>query len=138
MPQPNHICKNINCNKGEDGKPKHYYACDYCDRSRQWKSMACCIECYDEYMKQIVEARSKNKKIDTSPNRTDKTKDEVQKLMNKPLDEVLKETKEELKDYIKDDVSISKAIEQINTEIEETNNNKKKSQRKSKSRKQEG
>ncbi|MCM1315240.1 MAG: hypothetical protein NC244_07735 [Alistipes senegalensis] len=118
LKQPNHICKNINCPNGVNGEPKHYYACDYCDKINQWKSVACCPDCYDAYMEQIVEQRAKNKKVDLLPNRTDKTKEEVQELLNKPVEIVLEETKQELGEYLEEGLSIPEAVEKINSDID--------------------
>ncbi len=128
--QPNHICKNANCPHGINGEPKHYYACNYCDKINQWRSVACCPDCYDAYMKQIVEARSKNKKIDLLPNRTDKTKDEVKELLNQPVEQVIEDTRKELSEYFDEDISITEAVEKINADIDKHNysrNRKKKS-----------
>lgn len=126
--QPNHICKNINCPHGINGKPKHYYACNYCDKINQWRSVACCPECYDAYMEHVVEARSKNKKVDLLPNRTDKTKEEVEEILNQPVEQVLEETKKELAEYLDEDTSIIEAVEKINEDIDQHNysRNKKK------------
>lgn len=102
--KPNHICKNSNCTKGSDGKPKHYYACDYCDATLAWRSVACCIECYEEYIKQVRQAR-KHTKVD-----------EIKLAKDKTLDE--------LKDY-KDDIEtigLEKTIDKINKENEEKSN----------------
>ena len=113
----NHICKNKNCPHGINGEPKHYYACNYCDRTNQWRSMACCPECYDEYIKQVLEARSKKQEVNLLPQRTDKTEEEVVVIMNTPEEVVLEETKSELSEYLKDSGSISEAIDTINKEI---------------------
>ena len=118
MKKTNHICKNKNCPNGVNGEPKHYYACNYCDRTNQWRSVACCPECYDEYIKQVVDARSKNKSVDTLPDRTDMTKQEVQELMERPVDEVAAEVKNDLKEYIDEGLSVAEAIDEINNEIE--------------------
>ena len=127
--KPNHICKYSKCNLGEDGGRKHYYACNYCDRSNAWRSAACCKEHYDLYVKEVLEARSKNCPVNILPERTDISKEEVAKLYDKSVEEVLKDTTEELKDYLKDGETIAEAIETINSEID----NSKKSRRKRKS-----
>lgn len=120
----NHICKNINCTKGRDenGNPtrKHYYACDYCDRINNWKSIACSYECYEEYMQQILEARGKNVAVDLLPERTDKTKEEVQELMERPIEEIKEEVKEDLKDYFVEEEhnTIEEIVEVINAELD--------------------
>lgn len=120
--KPNHICKNKNCNKGIDGGRKHYYACDFCTRTKSWRSVACSYECYEEYVNQVIEARSKGKNISTIPERTDMTESEVNDLMNTPVEKVLEDTKEQLKDYIDIDnnINIEEAVESINIEIEST------------------
>lgn len=114
----NHICKNKNCPNGVNGEPKHYYACNYCDRTNQWRSVACSPECYDEYIKQVLDARSKNMKVNTLPERTDMTQEEVQKLMEKPVEEVKEEVVADLSDYTDNGLTISEAIEVINEEID--------------------
>lgn len=127
--KPNHVCKNAHCPHGVNGEPKHYYACNYCDKANQWRSMACCIECYDEYMKQIVEARAANKKVNLLPERTDMTQEEVQELLEQPIEEVLEQTKEELKDYLDEGNTVAEAIEQINDEIDNGKKKKRSSQK---------
>lgn len=114
----NHICKNINCPNGVNGEPKHYYACNYCDRTNKWRSVACSMECYDEYMKQVVEARSKNKEVNLLPIRTDKTEKEVIELLEKPVGEVLADTVEDLKEYLDGSNTITEVIEAINEELD--------------------
>ena len=79
--------------------------------------MACCPECYDEYIKQVLEARSKNQKVNLLPQRTDKTEEEVVEIMNTPEEVVLEETKSELSEYLNDNNSIADAIDTINKEI---------------------
>ena len=121
--ETNHICKNAHCPNGKNGEPKHYYTCDYCDRSNQWKSLACSIECYEEYVKQVIEARNANNVVNIKPVRTDLTENEVDELMVTPIEEVLEKTKEELKEYTTDEngeiiTSISEAVTKINEEID--------------------
>lgn len=108
--KPNHICQNPNCTKGTDGKPKHYYACDYCNWSQNWRSIYCCIECRDE-------ARQTAGK---KPVRTDISQIEVDELMNRPLEEVLEKTMADLADYKEeiDQVGIGATIDLINEEID--------------------
>lgn len=119
--KPNHICKNVNCNKGADGGKKHYYACDYCDRTFNWKSVACSKECYQEYMKQVIDARALNKRVNNLPERTDKTENEVQEILAAPVEEVLSKTKEDLKDYIaNEDSDITEIVEDINQNFDKT------------------
>lgn len=124
--KPNHICKYSKCNLGEDGGAKHYYACDYCDRTNAWRSSACCIEHYELYIQEVLESRSKGNKIDVLPNRTDKSKDEVVELLETPAEEVKKRTEEELSEYLEDNKSLDEAIKEINTEIDKKPRNRKK------------
>jgi hypothetical protein len=53
--EPNHICKNPNCEKS-------YYACDDCDKNKgiHWRSYCCSIECIKEYWR-ITEERDNPK-----------------------------------------------------------------------------
>lgn len=120
--KPNHICKNPNCRK-------HYYACDLCDRSQNYKSVACSRECFEIYTNLVLEGRMKNKKVDILPDRTDMSKEEVKKLIKKPLKEVEEKTKKDLSDYIKDEekINLTEIVEKINKDINEKstkNNNK--------------
>ncbi len=128
--KPNHICKYSKCDLGEDGGRKHYYACNYCDRTNAWRSAACCKEHYDLYVQEVLEARSKNKVVNILPERTDKSQEEIQNLYEKSETAVLEETKQELKEYLNNGETIAEAIEVINTEIDNSN---KKSRRRKKS-----
>lgn len=125
---PNTICKNINCKRGKDGTRKHYYVCKRCTNQQSWRAVACCPECYQEYMKQLMFARTNGKKIDTTPERTDMTKEQVIELINTPLDVVEQETKEELKDYADENGNIDyeKVVIEINNNIDSHNDYKKK------------
>lgn len=123
--KPNHICKYSGCTLGEDGGRKHYYACNYCDRTNSWRSVACCIEHYDLYVKEVLDARSKNKNVDVLPERTDINKKETAKILNTSVEEVLEDTKEELKDYLSEETTIAEAIEQINEEIDNSTKRRK-------------
>lgn len=109
----NHICKNPECKK-------NYYACNFCDKTQNWKSVACSFTCYQKYMDLVIEERSKGKKVEVKPERTDMTEKEVDELLNKPIEKVIEETKEELKDYANFDGSIDfvKAVEEVNLELE--------------------
>ena len=91
----NHICKYSKCNLGDNGQPKQYYACDYCDRINSWKSIACCKE------------------------RTDMSEDEIKGLYNIPADVVLEKTNQELQ-YYKDKYginNINEVVDKINDEL---------------------
>ena len=90
--KPNHICKNPECRK-------KYYACNYCSRTLNWRSVACSFECYQKYTDLVIAERSKGKTIEVKPERTDMTEKEVDELMERPIEEVFEETKEELKDF---------------------------------------
>ena len=85
MNKPNHICKYTKCTNGKDGGRKHYFACDYCDRTQVWRSVACCPEHYDLYIKEVLAARGQSVPIDILPDRTDKTKEEVRELPERAL-----------------------------------------------------
>lgn len=111
--KPNHICRNPNCKKGTNGEPKHYYACDYCNRSRNWRSLYCCVECFKE--------AEENKEV--LPKRTDMTEEAVKELLSSPLEEVKKKTMEDLadyKDYIEEN-GLAKTIDYINDELDKAN-----------------
>ena len=116
----NHICKYSKCTLGHDGGRKKYYACGYCDATENWKSMACCKEHYRLYMQEVLVARAKNENIDTLPDRTDMTKEEIKNLKRKPLKQVKKETEDELREYADEEgtVDINEAVKKINTEID--------------------
>lgn len=110
--KPNHICKNPECRK-------YYYACNYCDKSNNWRSVACSFECYQKYMDLVIAERSKGKTVTTIPERTDMTETEVKELLNKPTEVVLEETKEQLKDFVGVDGSIdfAKTVDEINENL---------------------
>ena len=119
--KPNHICKNINCRK-------EYYACDYCGKTQNWRSMACSIECYDEYMKQIEQSRKNNMPIDLYPERTDMSHAEVVEMVdNTPMNVIKEKTMNDLLEYSDDieTLGIGKTIDKINKQI-----NRKKSKNK--------
>lgn len=109
----NHICKNPECRK-------HYYACNFCGRTQNWRSVACSFACYQKYMDLVIEERSKGKTIEIKPERTDMTEQEVDTLMEAPIEEVIEETKEELKDFadIDGNVDFAKAVDEINRELD--------------------
>lgn len=115
----NHICKYSKCDLGENGEPKKYYACDYCDRINSWRSVACCRKHYDLYIREKLDAKSKQGILDLLPNRIDKTKEEVLQMYNEPAEDLFEQTRDTLKEYIQDDMSnLNEAIEQINREID--------------------
>lgn len=118
MVKPNHICKYSGCTLGDDGGRKHYYACDYCDRTETWRSMACCIEHYELYIKEVLEARAANKVVNTLPERTDKTESEVKELFKQSKQETFDNAKEELKEYMDGGETIAQAVEKANKDIE--------------------
>lgn len=126
--KPNHICRNPNCKKGENKTRKHYYACDYCDRTNTYRAYTCSIECWKEFCE-----ISKNENV--TPLRIDKTEEEVKEIYNKTIKEVKAETIEQLSD-LKEEIEeggIQKAIEVINENID-----KKATTIKAKSRKKTG
>lgn len=118
MVKPNHVCKYSGCTLGEDGGRKHYYACDYCDRTESWRSMACCIEHYELYIREVLEARAASKAVNTMPERTDKTESEVKEILNQDENQALESAKEELKDYMSGGETIAQAVEKANSDIE--------------------
>ena len=111
--KPNHICKNPECRK-------NYYACNYCSRTLNWRSVACSFECYQKYTDLVIAERSKGKTVEVKPERTDMTEKEVDELMERPIEEVFEETKEELKDFadIDGNVNFAKAVDEINKELD--------------------
>ena len=111
--KPNHICKNPECRK-------NYYACNYCSRTLNWRSVACSFACYQKYTDLVIAERSKGKTVDVKPERTDMTEKEVDELLKRPIEEVLEETKEELKEFadIDGNVNFAKAVDEINKELE--------------------
>ena len=111
--KPNHICKNPECRK-------KYYACNFCDKNRTWRSVACSFECYQKYTDLVIAERSKGKTIEVKPERTDMTEKEVDELMERPIEEVFEETKEELKEFadIDGNVNFAKAVDEINKELD--------------------
>lgn len=109
----NHICKNPECRK-------KYYACDFCGRTLNWRSVACSFACYQKYMDLVIAERSKGKDVEVKPERTDMTEQEVDALMETPIEEVIEKTKEDLKDFadINGDVDFAKAVDEINKELD--------------------
>ena len=109
----NHICKNPECRK-------HYYACNYCSKTLNWRSVACSFACYQKYMDLVIAERSKGKDVEVKPERTDMTEQEVDALMEAPIEEVIEKTKEDLKDFadINGDVDFAKAVDEINRELD--------------------
>lgn len=108
--EPNHICQNPKCRKGKNGKQKHYYACDYCGWSQNWRSICCSRECFLELQNYSAK----------KPKRTDKTEKEVDEMMSKSFDEVMESTMTELADYKEsiDEIGIGATIDLINEEID--------------------
>ena len=111
--KPNHICRNPECKKA-------YYACNYCDKSQNWRSVACSFACYQKYMDLVIAERSKGKAIEVKPERTDMTEKQVDALLDTPVETVLEETKAELADFadINGDVNFAKAVDEINRELD--------------------
>jgi hypothetical protein len=85
----------------------------------KWRSLACCPECFDAYIKQVSEARAANRKVNLLPERTDMTEKQVEELIAKPTEEVIEATKEELSDYAEDmdSIGLGATIDKINEEI---------------------
>ena len=116
----NTICKYSKCNLGKDGGRKHYYSCGFCVATENWKSMACCKEHYNLYIEEVSKARENGENIDTLPDRTDMSKEEIKALKEKPLTQVQKETEAELQNYAveKGEIYINEAVDKINKEID--------------------
>lgn len=111
--KPNHICKNSNCRK-------EYYACDYCGKTLAWRSMACSLPCYAEYMKQVDAARAVNKPINAYPERIDMSPSEVIDLVvNTPIEQIKEDTLQELSEYQDsiDTIGLGATIDKINIEL---------------------
>lgn len=116
----NTICKYSKCNLGKDGGRKHYYSCSYCVATENWKSMACCKEHFDFYIEEVLAARANGKEIDTLPDRTDMSKDDIKFLKKKSIRQIKKETEKELSDYADEngEINITEAVDKINKEID--------------------
>lgn len=123
--KPNHICKNPECRK-------KYYACNFCSRTLNWRSVACSFECYQKYTDLVISERSKGKTIEVKPERTDMTEKEVDELLKRPIEEVLEETKEELKEFadIDGNVNFAKAVDEINQELDKKTTTRSKKKKK--------
>lgn len=111
--KPNHICRNPKCQK-------HYYSCNFCDRNKNWRSVACSFECYQEYINLVIAERGKEKVVEVKPKRIDMSEKEVDELLNTPIEVVLEKTKEELSDYanIDGEVNFSDAVDEINRKLD--------------------
>lgn len=107
---PNHICKNVHCKA-------QYYACDYCNKTQNWRSMTCSLACYGQYMEQVAMARKQHRTVNLYPERTDMTHDEVLWLVDKePVHAVLARTIAQLSDYKEDlaTLGLHQTIDKIN------------------------
>lgn len=123
---PNTICKNRNCTKGKDGGRRIFYSCKYCVHTISKQSIACCDECYEEYLAQVAEARQQHQQMDLFPERTDMSKDEVYDLiMTASTEDVIRETEEELAEELSEDPMLGYGLivcrinEQLNEKNEE-------------------
>lgn len=103
--KPNHVCANSKC-------LKKYYACDYCDRT-SYRRIACSPECYAEVVRAAKEVNN--------PTRTDKSVEEMTKVMNTPLEEVFKNSIEEISKTIPnvEEIGIDEAVKIINKQIDD-------------------
>lgn len=120
--KPNTICRNPNCTHGEDGGRKKFYACLTCLRKESWRAYCCCVECYEEYTRIVLDSRSKGKTEPVQPERIDMTPAEVKEVMETPIEQVEQYTKEvELKDYFEENPEspLSEIIELVNTDIDQ-------------------
>ncbi len=70
-------------------------------------------------MKQVLDERSKNVIVDTSPERTDMSKPELSEMLQRPAEEILAETKIELSKYIQENENsdIAEIVDDINKDI---------------------
>lgn len=121
--KPNTLCKNRNCTHGTDGGRKHYYTCRYCTHSENWRAVACSWECYLAYQSQLIEARNTNQVVDTVPERTDMSRDEVVALINETeTEQVVAETEIELADEIEENptMGFGDIVDAINAELDLT------------------
>lgn len=127
LKKPNTVCKNRNCTKGKDGGRKVFYTCKYCVHTMSNLSVACSDECFEEYMKQVAEARNHGTPLtfeEKLPERTDMTQEEVLELvMATPTEEVVAETEEELADELAEEPthSYGMVVKRINEELDAEN-----------------
>lgn len=118
--KPNHICQNQKCNKGKNGEPKHYYACDYCGWSENWRSLCCSRECFIE-MTELDRKKDVSVAKHKKPKRTDMTVEQVDAMMEQTMEEVMEKTMEELVDYKEtiDTIGLGSVIDLINEELDQ-------------------
>lgn len=71
-------------------------------------------------MEEVLKARENGETVDTLPERTDLSKEEIKMLKKKPLTQVQRETEAELQNYADEngEINIYEAIDKINKEIE--------------------
>lgn len=120
--EPNHICQNPNCTKGPNGTVKHYYACDYCGWTENWRSICCSRECYIEFNRERQEQVKAHKSVPKrKPKRTDMTEAEVDAMLQKSADEVIAKTMDELSDYqdMINEQGLANTIDFVNEEIDQ-------------------
>lgn len=117
--KPNHICKWSGCTLGKNGGRKHYYACEFCDFTESWRSVACCKEHYALYIEEVLASRKSGRKPDVLPDRTDMTKGQILKIKQKTIAESLKSTKKELSEYQAEieELGIPAVVEIINQSL---------------------
>ena len=120
--KPNTYCKYSGCTRGKDGGRAHYYSCLICGKKENWRSVACCEEHYQLYVEEVLVARAKNKSVDTTPDRSDMTKQEYkEKVIERPMDEVVEETKAEMTaagygEYLEEN-GLTETVDKINEDI---------------------
>lgn len=125
LKKPNTVCKNRNCTKGKDGGRKVFYSCKYCVHTISKQSVACCDECFEEYLAQVTEAREKGAPFtfeERLPERTDITGEEVLNLvMETPTEQVVAETEKELAEELDGELnrSYSVAVRKINEALDD-------------------
>lgn len=118
---PNTICKNAQCGKGADGGRKHYYTCRYCVASGNWRSVACSPECFEAYCRQVADARAKQIPVDTAPERTDLSPDEVHALVaSEDMPAIMQESRDELSDVFdaNPEMGLAEAVDLVNRHMD--------------------
>lgn len=132
--EPNTYCKYSGCTRGKDGGRAHYYSCLICGKKENWRSVACCEEHYQLYVEEVLASRAKNKSVDTTPDRSDMSKQEYkEKVIERPMDEVVEETKAEMTaagygEYLEEN-GLTETVDKINEDIKASTSVKKTSRK---------
>ena len=114
MDKANTRCRNEYCRK-------EYYSCKYCLRTENWRSVACCPECFEAYQEQIARSRGQCKPVNLKPDRMDMTEKQYDELMETPLEEVRDETVKEISGmgYANElnEYSLAGTVDKINADL---------------------